>query len=488
MEVKFNMNIKKKSILSLVALSISLGNVHSSSHNEITYVQEINEYENNILTPEVFFPEIENLRMDLRKAFLETSSKRSVNIYGYKFQKNGEIEEGTYQTFLPLLDHDPLQNSRHLITYDSEVNFGFFRYKSYTFPRAHLPLYFDPETPQNQEIEAFIMMPSEIPEGGCPLTVIMHGSFGADNQHLYIASEIVKGGRAVILPRSFFSRKIIEVATNQTILTPISQIMDVIKGIEFACDSYDINKRDVNLVGFSRGGDIVNFLSLKKFSILLSEDVTISQIIPVYCSNVFQPNNQSHFNQIPVTYIHGIFDNYTPPKNIFSALLNASEERDVDLVMINDAYHGFIPTTLESADEATLYPTPEIMKFDGIIFFDPEQLEPIKFNGFLSSKKPELLFWNKENVTEEMINSFGYDKATNYTDILNEYGEKYYAVCGGPWKDGVNTIIDLVHSDEDNRKEIIEVASKREALKVLIIETADSTLKCNSFGAIIGTE
>jgi hypothetical protein len=43
------------------------------------------------------------------------------------------------------------------------------------------------ETPQDQEIEAFIMMPSYVPEGGCPLSVIMHGSFGADNQHLYIA-------------------------------------------------------------------------------------------------------------------------------------------------------------------------------------------------------------------------------------------------------------------------------------------------------------
>jgi hypothetical protein len=77
--------------------------------------------------------------------------------------------------------------------------------------------------------------------------------------------------------------------------------MDVVSGIKYVSNSYDINKQDVNLIGFSRGGDIVNFFSLSKFSELLPEDVNITQIIPVYCSNVFQAQNESHYNKTPVT-------------------------------------------------------------------------------------------------------------------------------------------------------------------------------------------
>jgi dienelactone hydrolase len=176
-----------------------------------------------------------------------------------------------------------------------------------------------------------------------PAVVLVHGSGGVTGNVDRWSQELNGIGVATFIVDSFTARGIVETATNQAQLGGLTMINDAYRALELLAKHPRLDPARIALMGFSRGGRVALYASLKRFQRLHGPaDVEFAAYLPFYAPCNVTYIDDGEVSDRPIRLFHGAADEVTPvaPCRAYVERL-CQGGKDVQLTAYADAQHGF---------------------------------------------------------------------------------------------------------------------------------------------------
>jgi dienelactone hydrolase len=176
-----------------------------------------------------------------------------------------------------------------------------------------------------------------------PAVVLVHGSGGVTGNVDRWSQELTGLGVATFLVDSFTARGIVETATNQAQLGGLTMINDAYRALEVLAKHPRLDPARIALMGFSQGGRVALYASLKRFQRLYGPaDVAFAAYLPFYAPCNVTYIDDGEVSDRPMRLFHGTADDTTPvaPCRAYVERLRQGG-KDVQLTEYADAQHGF---------------------------------------------------------------------------------------------------------------------------------------------------
>jgi len=145
-----------------------------------------------------------------------------------------------------------------------------------------------------------------------PVVLLVHGSGGVSGYIDDWAKELNKMGTAVFIMDSFTGRGLYKVNNDQSQLGRLAQIVDAYRALDVLAQHKRIDKARIALMGFSRGGQVTLYSSLKRFQQLQGTNLNnaFSAYLAFYpaCGTRFK--GDENIANKPIRIFHGSADNY----------------------------------------------------------------------------------------------------------------------------------------------------------------------------------
>jgi dienelactone hydrolase len=176
-----------------------------------------------------------------------------------------------------------------------------------------------------------------------PAVILVHGSGGVGANVDWWAKELNGIRVAAFLMDSFTGRGIIETITDQSRLANLSMIVDAYRALELLSRHARIDASRIALMGFSRGGFVALYASLKRFRRMHGPDgVEFAAHIPFYaqCNTAYIGDEE--VSDCPIRLFHGTADDYVsiePCRKYVKRLRRAG--KDIQLTEYAGAHHAF---------------------------------------------------------------------------------------------------------------------------------------------------
>jgi dienelactone hydrolase len=176
-----------------------------------------------------------------------------------------------------------------------------------------------------------------------PAVVLVHGSGGVNAKVDRWSQELNGIGVATFIFDSFTARGIVNTTTNQAQLGGLAMLNDAYRALELLSKHPRIDPARIGIMGFSRGGRVALYASLKRFQRLHGPaDVEFAVYLPFYapCNTTYIDDGE--VSDRPIRLFHGAADDYVPvaPCRAYVERLRQGG-KDVQLTEYPDAHHGF---------------------------------------------------------------------------------------------------------------------------------------------------
>lgn len=176
-----------------------------------------------------------------------------------------------------------------------------------------------------------------------PAMVLVHGSGGIMDNVDSWSKELNKIGIATFVLDGFTGRGIVDVVTDQEQLGMLTMINDTYRALELLAKHPRIDPSRIGIMGFSRGGLVALYASLKRFKRMhATGDIEFAAYVGFYspCHTTFIDDGE--VSDKPIRLFHGLADDYVPigPCQEYVKRLQKAG-KDVRLIEYPDAHHNF---------------------------------------------------------------------------------------------------------------------------------------------------
>jgi len=199
-----------------------------------------------------------------------------------------------------------------------------------------------------------------------PAIVLVHGSGGIGANVDGWSQELNKMGVATFILDGFTGRGISDTIVDQEQLGRLTMINDVYRVLELLAKHPRIDPSRIGLMGFSRGGMIALYASLKRFKRMHGpSDIDFSAYLPFYAPCNYTYIDDVEVSDRPIRLFHGVADDYVsigPCQAYVERLQKAG--KDVKLIGYSDAYHAFDNPTIKGAMRLPQAQTTRNCKFE----------------------------------------------------------------------------------------------------------------------------
>jgi len=173
--------------------------------------------------------------------------------------------------------------------------------------------------------------------------ILVHGSDGIGANVDRWARELNEIGVAAFLLDSFTGRGITETVTDQARLGHLAMIFDAYRALDLLSRHARIDPSRIALMGFSKGGFVALYASLKRFQRIYGpKGLGFAAYIPFYapCNTIYREDEQ--VSDRPIRLFHGTADDYVsvePCRKYVERLRRAG--KNVQLTEYAGAHHAF---------------------------------------------------------------------------------------------------------------------------------------------------
>lgn len=177
-----------------------------------------------------------------------------------------------------------------------------------------------------------------------PVVILIHGSGGVSGYVDDWAQELNNMGVAAFILDSFTGRGLYKVNNDQSQLGRLAMIVDAYRALDLLAQHKRIDPARIAIMGFSRGGQVTLYSSMKRFHRLHGSNSghEFAGYIAFYPACNTQYKDDIDIVDKPVRIFHGKEDNYNPiePCRIYAEKLKKNG-KDVRLHELSNAHHVF---------------------------------------------------------------------------------------------------------------------------------------------------
>jgi dienelactone hydrolase len=179
--------------------------------------------------------------------------------------------------------------------------------------------------------------------GRFPTIVLVHGSGGIGANIQVWAENLNRIGVAVFIVDCFTGRGIVQTITDQSQIGSLAMIGDAYRALALLAKHDRIDSPRIALMGFSKGGDVALYASLKRFQRMYGPaGVEFAAYIPFYapCSTTYLDGDD--VSSRPIRMFHGSADNWAPVAACREYVKRLQQlGKDVQLTEYAGANHAF---------------------------------------------------------------------------------------------------------------------------------------------------
>jgi len=176
-----------------------------------------------------------------------------------------------------------------------------------------------------------------------PAVLLVHGSGGVGAREAGWADHLNKLGIATFTLDSFTGRGITTVGENQALLGQVAMIIDAYRALDLLAKHPRIDPARIAIMGFSRGGRVALYSSLKRFRRMHGPaGVEFAAYLPFYANCGTTYIDDIEISDRPMRLFHGTADDYNPlaPCRAYVERLRAAG-KDAQLIEYPGAHHVF---------------------------------------------------------------------------------------------------------------------------------------------------
>jgi len=183
-----------------------------------------------------------------------------------------------------------------------------------------------------------------------PAIVLVHGSGGIGGNVDSWSQELNKIGIATFIMDGFTGRGIVDVVTDQRQLGMLAMINDSYRVLELLAKHPRIDPARIGIMGFSRGGMVALYASLKRFKLMYApSDVEFAAYLAFYTPCYITFIDDGEVSNQPIRLFHGSADDYVPVKPCQEYVKRLQKAgKDVQLIEYPDTYHVFDYSALKA--------------------------------------------------------------------------------------------------------------------------------------------
>lgn len=187
-----------------------------------------------------------------------------------------------------------------------------------------------------------LRLPSGI-NGRIPVVVLVHGSVGITMQVDPWARELNDIGIAAFIIDSFTGRGFKEGYVPGSRISSLTMIVDAYRALELLANHPRIDPSRIALMGFSRGGSVALYASLKRFQRMHGpEGYEYAAYLPFYPACWTTYIEEEQVSDRPIRIFHGTADNWTPIESCRKYVDRLRKNgKDVQLIEYKGAHHVF---------------------------------------------------------------------------------------------------------------------------------------------------
>ena len=200
----------------------------------------------------------------------------------------------------------------------------------------------DEKKDSSDTITGELRIPSGI-KGRIPAVVLVHGAAGISMQMDPWAREINDIGIAVFILDCFTGRGFKEGFVPSSKVNSLTMIVDAYRALNLLANHPRIDPARIALMGFSRGGGVALYASMKRFQHMHGpEGFEYAAYIPFYPACWTSYIEDEQVSERPIRIFHGAADNWTPvePCRKYVERLRKNG-KDVQLTEYPGAHHLF---------------------------------------------------------------------------------------------------------------------------------------------------
>jgi dienelactone hydrolase len=234
-----------------------------------------------------------------------------------------------------------------------------------------------------------------------PAVILVHGSGGiggtGGNDDEW-SNKLNALGIATFAIDSFSSRGIVQTATNQDLLGRLAMIPDVYRALELLSKHPQIDPARIALMGFSRGGQVTLYASVKRFQQMYgpANGSEFAAYVAFYpdCSTVYRDDDV--VSAKPILVLHGSADDYNPAARCKSIVERITRKGgDIRQIVYEGAHHAFDAPALKQPIklmQATTTRRCEVFETDNGSLLNRETQQPFTYNDACVEKGPTIAY------------------------------------------------------------------------------------------------
>jgi len=177
-----------------------------------------------------------------------------------------------------------------------------------------------------------------------PAVLLVHGSGGVSGYVDDWAKELNKIGVATFIVDSFTERGLYKVNNDQSQLGRLAQIVDAYRALDVLAVQKRIDKKRIAIMGFSRGGQVTLYSSMKRFQEMhgSGSNNEFSAYLAFYPACGTRYKDDENVSDQPIHIFHGSADNYNPVTSCRHYVKRLRQNnKQVELHEYADAHHVY---------------------------------------------------------------------------------------------------------------------------------------------------